>query len=171
MFGFFLFSGCTLFFTFFDFDSFSGSSYMAQVEQNSPNYYKNDEKVKKEEKKIFEIFFAKIVRVPPLCQNFDKKKCPKVLENVVPARNSMSSIDWYKNFHDSKQHDDFYKIRTDGRTNFCELLFLDWIFFQSKNNLNLYISVAFGFLEPYLCSKQQISLIVTRKGICTIFNG
>jgi hypothetical protein len=38
------------------------------------------------------------------------------LEKVVPARNSMSSIDWCKNFHDSKQHDDFYKIRTDRQT-------------------------------------------------------
>ena len=85
---------------------------MAQVEQNSPNYYKIDEKVKKEEKKIFENFFAKIVRVKILT----KKKCPKVLEKVVPARNSMSSIDWCKNFHETKQHDDFYKRRTDRRT-------------------------------------------------------
>jgi hypothetical protein len=51
------------------------------------------------------------------CQNFDKqKKSLKVLEKVFPARYSMSSIDWCKNFHDSKQHDDFYKTRTDGQT-------------------------------------------------------
>ncbi len=66
---------------------------MAQVEQNSPTYYKIDEKVKKEEKKIFENFCKN--RKGPPCQNFNqKKKCPKVLEKVVTARNLMSSIDW-----------------------------------------------------------------------------
>ncbi len=81
---------------------------MAQVEQNLPNYYKIDEKLKKKKKN-----FCKNRKG----QNFNqKKKCPKVLEKVVTARNLMSSIDWCKNFHDSKQHDDFYKTRTDGQT-------------------------------------------------------
>ena len=74
----------------------------------------------KEEKRFFENFCKN--RRPP-CQNFDqKKKCPKVLEKVVPARNSICSIDWCKNFHETMQHDDFYKNQTDGQTNFLRII-------------------------------------------------
>ncbi len=62
------------------------------------------------------------------------------MEKVVPARNSMSSIDWCKNFHDSKQHDDFYKTQTDRQTNFLRI-----IIFGSVKNQSIEIDYLIGF--------------------------
>jgi hypothetical protein len=54
--------------------------------------YKIDEKVKKEEKKIFENFFAKIVRVPPV-KILTKKK---VSESLGKGRSGSQLDELYR---------------------------------------------------------------------------